>query len=265
MKKILFLTVPVLLTLALSSCKIQNLFDYSSNKKHVTNKDTIFKKNIFPDKGDRLIFNTNPNYQYTIRKDDKINLSILNHDDLSVGSIYSIYNSNEGYGKWLLVDNNGEVTLPEIGNIKLEGETILEAKESLKKELSKKIVNPIIDIKVLNKSVIILGEVKTPGKILLEREINTLIEIIAQAGDFDQYGNKAKVKIIRKVNDKDYSVEVDLTNMETYAQNNIQIHPGDIIYIPAKKRKAWDKGASSIIIPTASAITAAALIFKTFF
>lgn len=244
---------------------MQNLFETGNKKQSKENKSTKLRGNIYPSNEDSIVFNTNPNYQYTIRKDDKINLSILNHDDLSVGSIYSIYNSNEGYGKWLLVDNNGEVTLPEIGNIKLEGATILQAREILKKEFSKKIINPVIDIKVLNKSVVILGEVKTPGKILLEREVNSLIEIIAQAGDFDQYGNKAKVQVIRTVNKKDYSIELDLTDMNSYASNNIQIHPGDIIYIPAKKRKAWDKGAGSIIIPTASAITAAALIFKTFF
>jgi polysaccharide export outer membrane protein len=204
------------------------------------------------------------NTQYTIRLDDKLSISIWNHDDLSVGSLYSIYSANEVYGKWVMVDPNGEVPVPKLGKVKLAGLTILEARKLLLTEFRKWIVDPIIDVKVLNREVTVMGELKNPGKLLLEKESNTLIELLGRAGDFDLYANQQAVKVIRTVNDKPHTITVDLTRMDQFAAKNIQILPGDIIYVPARKGKMWDKRAGPSVLPVASAITTLLVLFKFF-
>jgi polysaccharide export outer membrane protein len=80
---------------------------------------------------------------------------------LSVGSVYGIYNSNEVYGKWLLVDINGNIEIPRLGTTNVIGKTIPELKEEIKTKLKKWLVNPIVDLKVLNKEIAVMGEVKT--------------------------------------------------------------------------------------------------------
>jgi len=233
------------------SCKTQALFEQA--------KETSYPSS------DSLFLQVTSGNQYIIRKDDKLNISIWNNDDISVGSIYGIYNSDAGYGKWLLVDANGEISIPKLGNMKVIGLTLIQLKALLAQKLSETIKQPVIDVKVLNKEVTVLGEVKTPGKIHLEKENYTLTDIIGMVGDFDLYGNKSKVQVIRIVNDTPRSIEVDLTTMKGYQKNNIQILPGDVVYVTPRKSKEWDKRAGSIIIPAASAITAMLLIFKTFF
>jgi polysaccharide export outer membrane protein len=69
-------------------------------------------------------FSYDPNYEYRIRKDDKITLSVWGEDDLSVGSVYGIYNSNEVYGKWLLVDINGNIEIPKLGTTPVVGKSV---------------------------------------------------------------------------------------------------------------------------------------------
>jgi len=118
---------------------------------------------------------------------------------------------------------------------------------------------------VLNKEVTILGQIKTPGQIHLEKENYTLTDIISMAGDFDLYSDKSKIQVIREINDTPRSIKVNLTTMKGFQNNNIQILPGDIVYVTPRKAQQWDKRAGSIIIPAASAITAMLLIFKTFF
>lgn len=204
------------------------------------------------------------NREYTIRRDDKLSISIWNHDDLSVGSLYSIYSANEVYGKWVMVDPNGEVPVPKLGKVKLAGLTILEARQRLLTEFKKWIVDPIIDVKVLNREVTLLGELKNPGKLLLEKESNTLIELLGRAGDFDLYANQQAVKVIRTVNDQPHTLSIDLTRMDQFAAKNIQILPGDIIYVPARKGKMWDKRAGPGVLPVASAITTLLVLFKVF-
>ena len=75
MKKILI----VISILLLYSCKTVNLFEGEQNH-------SAFK-------------HIDHNYQHVLAPDDKISISVWNHDDLSIGSSFSIYNTNESFGK----------------------------------------------------------------------------------------------------------------------------------------------------------------------
>lgn len=249
MKPTLYHLALVLTVLLLHSCKTQN---YSQGTKQREKVDSSF-------------YAVSPDWQYSIRKNDKISISIWNNDEISIGSIYGIYNSSEGYGKWVMVDGRGNIPIPEMGDLHVEGLTVLAMKDTLVRILSKTIVHPVVDIKVLNREVTILGDVKNAGKIHLERENNTLVDILGQAGDIEMYGNKAKVQVVRTVNNEVHSISIDLTKMNAFGADNIQIMPGDIVYVPSRKSKEWDKRGGSTIIPVASAITTLILILKTFF
>lgn len=236
----------------LASCKTQNVFVKATvpAQRQVTDADSAFQKE--------------ENYEYHLRKDDKVNISVWNNDDVSVGSVYGIYNSAEGYGKWLMIDKKGEISIPAVGSIKVDGLTLVELKNVLQKELSKTILNPVIDVKVLNKEVTVLGEVKKPGKHLMEKEDYDLLDVIGMAGDFDTYADKRRVQIIRKNKGIVNTIVLDITSMKNYVTGNIMIHPGDVVLVHSKKGKDWDKRAGASIIPTGSAITALILIFKLF-
>ena len=94
----------MILIFLLPSCKTQNIF-----------KDSKEERKALQEELDSA-FLFDPNYQYIIRKDDKVNISVWGQEDISVGSVYGIYNSNEVYGKWLLVDANGCIEVPKIGS-----------------------------------------------------------------------------------------------------------------------------------------------------
>ncbi len=223
-----------------SSCKTQNLI--------------ATKKNANNEIDSSLILN---NYKSIIEIDDKISVSIWNNDEISVGSVFGIYNSNEVYGKWVMVDESGSVILPKLGKVELLGLTLVEANEKLKVLYSKIIVDPIIVVKVLNKEVTVLGEVKNPGKYVLEKEKNNVFEIIGMAGGIDFYGDIKNIKLIRN----NFEYKIDLTN-KAYSENkNFMILPKDIIIIPTKKGKTLDKKLPNLI-PFTSAITAFAIAFS---
>ena len=73
--------------------------------------------NIYPSTDSAAIESLLKNniYRPIIQIDDKISVSIWNHTDMSVGSVFGIYNSNEVFGKWLLVSKDSTVFLPKIG------------------------------------------------------------------------------------------------------------------------------------------------------
>ena len=243
MKSITLLTFISIICI-FSSCTTQNIL--SSSRKVQKNSATVFANQ--------------PNYQLLLEKGDKISISVWSHDDLSVGSIYGTYNSNEVYGKWLIVNENGTVSVPKLGDINLLGLSLVAAKEKLTLELKKWILNPIVEIKVLNKEIAILGELKTPGKYLIEKDNTNLLDIISRAGDFDFYANKKKIQIIRMVDNQAVSKIVDLTKMDDFLSQNVQLRPGDVIYVPSRKGKNWDKRVGSTIVPVAAAISSMMLI-----
>lgn len=234
-----------------ASCKTQNILQTPKPQKGVATIDSAF------------IFDSN--YQYHIRKDDKINISIWGQDDLSVGSIYGVYNSNEVYGKWLMVDANGNIEIPQIGTLNVLGKTITQLKDTLKKIHSIKIVNPIVDVKVLNKEITVLGEVKNSGVQVIDKENNTLLEIIAKSGGFEFYANLKYIKILRQEGENVRVANIDLTQYGDYLLQNVQLHPGDIVLVPSKKMKEFDKRVSSVILPVTSTVSAVSLLYGTFF
>lgn len=235
------LIISSLLTLLLFSCKTNNVLEQENATQDLEN------------------FKYDPNYEYRIRKDDKITLSVWGQDDLSVGSVYGIYNSNEVYGKWLLVDINGNIEIPKLGTTNVIGKTVPELKEEIKIKLKKWLVNPIVDLKVLNKEIAILGEVRNPAVIQVDKDFNTLLELISKAGGLEMYANIKAVKILRQEGDNVRVTNIDLTKMKDVPNQNIMLHPGDYVIIPSKKSKDFDKRISTVI-PFATVASAAAIL-----
>lgn len=212
---------------------------------------------------DQSNFLYDENYQYRIKKDDKISMSVWGEENLSVGSVYGIYDSNEVYGKWLLVDADGNIEIPKIGTTNVVNKTIPELKDEIKSKLKKWLVNPIVDVKVLNKQITVLGEVRNPNIIVVDKDQNTLLEMISKTGGFEFYANLKAIKIVRQEGENVRVTNIDMTKPEDILNRNLQLHPGDIVIVPSKKNKEFDKRVS-IIIPFTTTISAAAIIMGLF-
>ncbi|PXW09770.1 MULTISPECIES: polysaccharide biosynthesis/export family protein [Chryseobacterium] len=235
------LIISFIFLLLLSSCKTYNVLEEEQASR------------------DMQDFKFNPEYEYKIRKDDKITLSVWGQDDLSVGSVYGIYNSNEVYGKWLLVDKNGNIEIPRLGTTFVVGKSVPELKEEIKTRLKKWLVNPVIDVKVLNKEITVMGEVRNPAVIQVDKDQNTLLELVSKAGGFEMYANLRLIKILRQEGENVRVTNIDLSKMKDVPNQNIVLHPGDYVIVPSKKSKDFDKRISTII-PFATVTSAAAIL-----
>lgn len=236
---------------SLWSCKTQNLWQESRRnlKKQETKIDSVF---MF-----------DPCYEYTIKKDDKISISVWGQDEWSIGSTFGIYNSNEVYGKWLMVDINGNIEVPKIGSICVEGFSVAGLKGFLEEKFSKWLTKPIVDVKVLNKEITVLGEVRNPGIIKIDKDNNSLFEMIAKSGGFGDYANLKWVKVMRQEDEHVRLANLDLSYQGDYYLQNIQLRSGDIVVVPSKGHKNFDKRIGTLL-PFTSIATAAAVLIGTF-
>jgi polysaccharide export outer membrane protein len=171
-------------------------------------------------------------YRHRIKVGDRILIRFLNNYDLGQASGQSATSAANsqlagGSGEGYLVNYDSTVTLPLIGQINIVGLTRLEAARKLEGLYSKHVNNPIIDINISSLSVSVFGEVNSPGKISIDKENTTIIDIIAKAGGLKESSKKNRIQIIRPN-------EIIIVNMKdigsTFNPKTV-IHDNDIIYV----------------------------------
>jgi polysaccharide export outer membrane protein len=201
-----------------------------------------------------------------IRRGDKITVSIWGHDELSVGSINSSFSANEATGRWLVVDETGEVNLPRVGRVNIASYNIKEANYLLESIYERNgIRDPVVNVQILSHYITLLGEVISPGRYQIDNETITLIELLGKAEGITKYAKADEIRVIRKNKQGIMEeVRVDLTNINSLAQNNIILKPDDVIYIPPSKVKRFDTTLEKIT-PIAGVLTSLAIIFSVFF
>lgn len=236
------------LVLLCSSCKNYNLLQRTLAEKESTE--------FFPDWKDLMSLTPE---NYLLKANDKISLSIWNNEDLSVGSVFGKYNSNEVFGKWLLIHQDGTVALPQVGRVELANLNIPDAEVKLTEIFAKEIIDPIIIIKVLNREITVLGEVSNAGNYNLEKDYYNLTEVIGMAGGLSSFANTKEMAIVR--NQIEY--KLDLTSIEPADLQKIAIQTGDLIYVPSQKGKDFVQ-KSPALIPVTSVITAIVLVLTAF-
>lgn len=172
---------------------------------------------------------------------DKITVSVWGHEELSVGSINSSFSSNENSGRWLSLDQDGQVNLPKLGRLSLAGYNAKEVSYLLEEAYGEILQTPIVNIKVLSHYVTMLGEVKTPGRYQLNNELVNLVQLLGQAGGLNEYAEAKAVKVIRNTNSGPVTLAVDLTDLVALPLYNVVLQPDDLIYVEARKAKKADE------------------------
>ncbi|WP_202947102.1 polysaccharide biosynthesis/export family protein [Pedobacter agri] len=99
-----------------------------------------------------------------------------------------------------LVNNDGNIQFPILGQMKISGLSTNEIREKITKELvdKKLLVDPIVIVRQLNFKVSVLGEVARPSVVNVPNEKISLLEALGQAGDITIYGRKDNVMIVRE-------------------------------------------------------------------
>ena len=199
----------------------------------------------------------------TLRAGDKITISIFGHDKLSIGSINSIYTTEENTGRWIVLDDEGEVNIPKVGRVKLTGLNLKEAAYFLEQKYRLHLQDPVINVKVLNHFITVLGEVNMPGKYRIDNEKVNIAELLGEAGGMTKYADFSQIQLIRQYNGLPLSVEVDFSRFQSLAGQNAILQPDDIVYIPPGRKKQADENLNKAL-PISGILTGIAVLFSVF-
>jgi polysaccharide export outer membrane protein len=173
---------------------------------------------------------------------------------------------NAQQGESFQVAADSTVDLPEVGKLRVVGLTRVEAQKLVQAQYTKVLlVNPIVELRITNLKVTILGEIKGQGNYPLIRDQTSLIELIGEAGGLTERANEKDIKIIRGTEQNPKVIEVDLSNIASINDPRSALQSGDIIYVEQSKRAARNDNLQnfSVILQPALILFNTALIIFT--
>ena len=145
----------------------------------------------------------------------------------------SANNQLQGY----TVNADGNIVMPEIGNIKAAGLSIDELRTILVQKITSHVKYPVVLIQFLQFNVHVLGEVRSPGTQKFQTDKVTIIDAISAAGDLTDYGKRDDITVIREEKGKRIYHQVDLRNKNFFESPVYILQPNDIVYVNPSKTK----------------------------
>lgn len=156
-----------------------------------------------------------------------------------------------------LVDSRGNIDMPTLGQINVEGKTRIEVRDLLGAELKRYIKDVIVNVRILNFKVTILGDVKSPGTYPVESEKINIFQALGLAGDLNVTAERTDIVLIRDNGSfKEYQ-KVDLTKSDILQASYFHLQQNDILYIPpntAKIKSANINPMYSVALSTLSSL-----------
>ena len=217
-KYLLILGFALLLTNCMSSKKIV----YFQESDAITLEDTLV------------------NFQPQIQLGDLLTIHVSANDPLTAET-FNLYEgpSMIGNPKLLpyLVDGEGQINFPVLGKLKLTGFTTQQIGDQITEALTTYLVAPIVNVRLTNFKITVMGEVKTPGTYTIPNERITIIEALGLAGDLNIQAKRRSVMLIRENNGTRDFITVDLTYKALFNSPYYYLVQNDVLYVAPNKTK----------------------------
>ena len=154
-------------------------------------------------------------------------------------------NENENSIYYYLVDNNGYIDFPMLGQLHIGGMTQSAVQNHIASLIYPRYLTekPNVEVRFRNFHVYVLGEVKSPGMLKAANGRMNVLEAIAQAGDLNIQGRRDNVMVIHTNADGSRSVNrVNLLDKNLLVSPHFNLQQNDIIYVEpnaSKARSSW--------------------------
>ncbi|MGK0136879.1 MAG: polysaccharide export outer membrane protein [Algoriphagus sp.] len=200
-----------------------------------------------------------PDYQlqrssYLLQPNDILSITIRSYD-LETSQYFNISNNSNQvlqvgdilfYLQGYSVDLEGNINIPILGQVDVEGKTIAEiqvlVETALKPYFTEEAVNVTVQLAGIRYAVV--GEVNRPGKYVVYQNQVNIFEAIANAGDISIVGDRKEVMIVRQMPEKVETFYLDLTDSRVINDPHYFIQPNDIINVQPLRQKSLGIGTT---------------------
>jgi polysaccharide export outer membrane protein len=163
---------------------------------------------------------------------------------------------NTGY----LVDPDGFIDFPVVGKIKVAGLNLRQVKDLIAKKLQDYVKEPVVEARIINYKITVLGEVSHPGTVIAPNHKISIIDAIAAAGDIPISGRKDNVLVIRENEGTREFARLNLNSKNVFSSPYYYLKQNDIVYVePARIRRQQSNEFLQFYLPTITALLSTAL------
>jgi polysaccharide export outer membrane protein len=236
------LLLPIMALLMLASCASQKDVPYFQNSQSVDLSKSQYL------------------YDARIMPKDQLTITVSCIDDqaavpfnLTIPTPYTV-GQRSSYSQAMLqtylVDNDGNISFPIVGQLHVGGLTKAEAERMIEEKIKPYMSaaeKPIVTVRMPGYQISVIGEVARPGTFNVSREKITLLEALAQAGDLTIYGQRKNVQLIREDPTGQKSIHYfDLTDANIINSPYFYLQQNDVVYVTPNKVKAQNSSVGSM-------------------
>lgn len=192
-------------------------------------------------------------YETTIRKGDKLNIVVTANSpalaapfnlsrgassfDATTGDVQ--YSVGEEEVSEYLVDQDGEITFPVLGDLCVEGMTPSELKLYIEDLIVSKeyIREPVVKVDISNFTVTVLGETGV-GNYNIESNGINIFELIAMAGDLNTTAKRNDIWVVRNEGGIRKIYTINPQSRSCFDSPVFYLQQNDMVYVKPRKSKS---------------------------
>ncbi len=162
--------------------------------------------------------------------------------------------SNQGMG--YLVDANGNIQFPVLGELHVLGLTRLQLQDTIAAHLERNgyIKNPLVVARFMNFKVFFLNS--SGGKVInVTNERCTFLEALAMSGGLDWYTRRDRIGVMREINGKRVVHYLDPRSTSIFDDDFFVLQQNDIIFTEERPYKFFSTNLSTTLSLISSAVT----------
>lgn len=219
------------LSLAIFSCAPRQELNYMKDIESIALDNSIknSRSNLQP--GDQLIITVSAKDMDVVKPFNKNYSSSATITQYSVPSSNNLPQQMPVSGPMYMVDLNGNIDFPQIGMISTGNENVEGLRDKLVNLISKYVKDPVVDVKLVNFRVSVLGEVARPGTYVVPDGNTTLLQALGLAGDLTVFGVRNNVMVVRNVDGAITTQKIDLTSAQFINSPYFYLKQNDVIYV----------------------------------
>lgn len=163
-----------------------------------------------------------------------------------------------------LVSNDGTIIFPVIGSLEVAGLTNIELANKIQKEIEGYVKDPLVNVRILNFQISVLGEVNSPGTFFIEDDHISLSKALAMAGDLTIFGRRDNILIMGEEGDNRTYAYLDLTDAGVVNSPHYYLRQNDVVYVEprgTKRQSAGSTGLAATYLSLASVLASLFILF----
>ena len=164
-----------------------------------------------------------------------------------------------------LVSQNSTINFPILGELSVKDKTTKDLENDIKKLLfdGGYLINPNVNVRLLNAKVTILGEVQQPGTISFTENNISLLQALGLAGDLTINGSREDIVVLRRLDGVQTTTRINLTSANFLSGPYQMVKPNDVIIVnpnSAKLKTAGYVGNVSTILGITSLLLSSIIL-----